>query len=163
MGLPCEDAADAAPSSGEATPTQQQQQQQQQPQAPPSEPGSPGGSAERRWYCLVKVDPAGAATAATEEDAEALAGLLTPQQALAARSPALSVEEAADSPEHSASTSRPPPPAAKPGGPCDHCGTSGALSVANALAGSRSEAVKGSLRRARAPTPRSARRASRRP
>jgi hypothetical protein len=124
MGLPCEDAADAAPSSGEA------QQRQQQAQAPPSAPGSPGGSAEpRRWYCLVKLDPAGVAAplVATEEDAEALAGLLTPQQALAARSPALSVEEAPDSPEQSASTSRPLPPPTKPGGPCDHCGTHGAL------------------------------------
>lgn len=89
-----------------------------------------GLTAPRQWYCLVRVETScdgaseGAFTAATEEDAETLAGLLTPQQALAARSPALCVEEA-DSPEQSGSTSR-PASAAKPGGPCDHCGTSGA-------------------------------------
>ena len=93
---------------------------------------SAGAKDCRQWYtlCVVKAreppcdDAEGTYEPASEEDAETLAGLLTPQQALAARSPALSVEEP-DSPEQSGSTSR-PAVATKPGGPCDHCGTSGA-------------------------------------
>ena len=84
----------------------------------------------KRWFRLVRLED-GVATAATEADAESLGALLTPQTARAARSPALSVEEAPDSPEaeRAQTTSRHTAPT-KPGGPCDHCSTLGApLSV----------------------------------
>jgi len=62
--------------------------------------------------------------AATEEEAETLAALLTPQAVAAVRSPALSLEGGSSSGSEVDCEER--PPSCKPGGPCDHCGCGGA-------------------------------------